>query len=94
MADSLKLQKQDESLATEWPGRKPEDGRLSHGMNMWEAEHLVRAVTHPYSGAFYKEEGKKVIVWSATVSETPAEKNFYLKDGYLNLVEFEEEQDD
>lgn len=94
MADSLKLQKQDESLATEWPGRKPEDGRLSHGMNMLEAERLVRAVTHPYPGAFYEEEGKKVIVWSASVSETPAEKNFYLKDGYLNLVEYEEERDD
>lgn len=93
MEDSIKLQKQDESLATEWPGRTPEDGRLSHEMSMWEAERLVRAVTHPYPGAFYEEEGKKVIVWSATVSEAPAEKNFYLKDGYLNLVEFEEERD-
>lgn len=93
MGDSLKLRKQDESLATEWPGRTPEDGRLSHGMSMQEAGRLVRAVTRPYPGAFYEEDGKKVIVWSATVSETPAKKSFYLEDGYLNPIEYEEERD-
>ena len=89
--DSLTVTKQDECVATEWPGRKPEDGKLSHDMTMEEADRLVRAVTHPYPGAFFEEDEKKIIVWSATVSRNPLGRAYELKDGYLNLVDFSEE---
>ena len=51
--NNITLTKQNESEATEWPGRKPEDGEIFSSMTMDEADKLVRAVTHPYPGAFY-----------------------------------------
>jgi methionyl-tRNA formyltransferase len=87
--DNLTLKKQDDTLATIWEGRKPEDGELNGNMTIDEAERLVRAVTHPYPGAFYYEKEKKVTVWSAEVSDHPQENNLKLKDGYLNFLEYE-----
>lgn len=87
----IALRKQDEEAATIWEGRKPEDGEITRDMTMGEADRLVRAVTHPYPGAFYYKEGKKITVWSAEVSEYPQENSFRLKDGYLNLLEYEME---
>lgn len=89
ITDDLVMSKQDEALATVWVGRKPEDGVLCGDMTMEEADRLVRAVTHPYPGAYYYEDNKKVTVWSADVSETPQKNNFKLRDGYLNLKEYE-----
>ncbi|MGO4927772.1 formyltransferase family protein, partial [Fundicoccus sp. Sow4_F4] len=43
--DRVVLTMQDESKATEWTGRKPEDGELLSSMTMDEADKLVRAVT-------------------------------------------------
>lgn len=89
MDDNLVFRKQDENLATIWEGRKPEDGKITENMTMKEAECLVRAVTHPYPGAFFIEKKEKVIVWSAETSETFQENSFRLKDGYLNPLEYE-----
>ena len=46
--DTLVMTKQDDDTATEWPARRPEDGRLKADMTVAFAERLVRAVTHPY----------------------------------------------
>jgi methionyl-tRNA formyltransferase len=46
-------------------GRKPEDGRIDWSKDAIGIYNLVRAVTHPYPGAFTSFEGKKVLVWSA-----------------------------
>jgi methionyl-tRNA formyltransferase len=46
-------------------GRKPEDGRIDWSKNAIGIYNLVRAVTHPYPGAFTCFEGKKVLVWRA-----------------------------
>lgn len=87
--DDVTLTKQDDSRATEWPGRKPEDGELLDTMTMDEADKLVRAVTHPYPGAFYKDRDKTIRIWSAKVD---AEKGkIKLSDGYLTPVEYEVE---
>jgi len=81
------LTKQNEEEATVWPGRKPKDGEIFDSMTMDEADRLVRAVTHPYPGAFYIEDGKKYIIWKADFS---AEKGmFKIKDGYINPVDYE-----
>jgi methionyl-tRNA formyltransferase len=58
------LQKQDESKATYWEARTPDDGEIKTSMSPEEVDRLVRATTHPYPGAFYyDDEGNKVIVW-------------------------------
>lgn len=85
--DRVVLTKQDESIATEWPGRKPEDGELFNSMTIDEADKLVRAVTHPYPGAFYKDGNKVIKIWSAKVD--PYKGEIKLSDGYITPVYYE-----
>lgn len=87
--NTVELKKQDDSIATEWPGRKPADGEIFESMTMQEAERLVRAVTHPYPGAFYIKNGKKVIIWKAKVQSEQQETGIRLKDGYLIPIEYD-----
>jgi len=81
------LTKQDESMATEWSGRNPEDGEVLSSMTMNDADKLVRAVTHPYPGAFYKDENKVIRIWSAKVDQSKGE--IKLSDGYLTPIDYE-----
>lgn len=85
--DRVILAKQDESKATEWPGRKPEDGELLSSMTMDEADKLIRAVTNPYPGTFYKDGDKVVRIWSAKVD--PNKGEIKLSDGYLTPIDYE-----
>ena len=57
--------KQDESQATYFGGRKPEDGKIDWTQSAEAIYNLVRAVTHPYPGAFTELNGKKLLVWWA-----------------------------
>lgn len=85
--DRVILTKQDESNATEWVGRKPEDGELLSLMTMDEADKLVRAVTHPYPGAFYRDGDREIKIWSARVD--PNEGKIKLIDGCLTPIVYE-----
>ena len=86
--DQVMLTKQDESKATEWPGRRPEDGEILPTMRMAEAERLVRAVTHPYPGAFYKlDNGETIRVWKAKTNLLFGK--ITVSDGHLELIDFE-----
>ncbi|ABM00452.1 formyltransferase family protein [Shewanella amazonensis] len=90
MADDLVLKEQDESLATEWPGRKPEDGLIDLTGSVFDAHRMVRALTRPYPGAFYFVDGIKVVVWKAVISKSRLSDrtiNFY--DGQLQILEYE-----
>lgn len=87
--NTIQLRKQDENAATEWPGRKPKDGEITAEMTMEEAERLVRAVTHPYPGAFYCFGRDKIIIWKAEVKKDAAEGGLKLADGYLLPQEYE-----
>ncbi len=89
MEDELNLREQDNSLATEWAGRSPEDGKIDLNGSVYAAERLVRAVTRPYPGAFFYREGEKVVVWKAQVTESPSVNALRFKDGWLELIEFE-----
>lgn len=64
LSGNLKLEPQDESKATHWPGRKPADGKLSADMTVAEADRLVRAITHPYPGAFLDRGEDRLVIWS------------------------------
>ncbi len=57
---------QDHARATTFGGRRPEDGRLAWQRPARELANLVRAVTHPYPGAFTTWAGRKLLVWSAS----------------------------
>ncbi len=57
--------KQDESMATIFGGRKPEDGRIDWTQSAEAVYNLIRAVTHPYPGAFTDAGGKRLIIWRA-----------------------------
>jgi methionyl-tRNA formyltransferase len=65
--DTLRGIRQDETTATYWEGRKPEDGELSLQMTCEEADRLIRATTRPYPGAFIYLNGIKYIIWSGRV---------------------------
>lgn len=56
---------QDESLATKFGRRRPEDGRIDWNKTAVEIYNLVRAVTHPFPGAFTERNGKKLYIWKA-----------------------------
>jgi methionyl-tRNA formyltransferase len=60
---------QDGSKATRYRKRKPEDGRLEFD---WDAEKLgryVRALTHPYPGAFFESGAARMFIWNAVPNE-------------------------
>lgn len=56
---------QDESQASYFGGRKPEDGRIRWSRSAVSIYDLIRAVTHPYPGAFTDAAGKRLFVWWA-----------------------------
>ena len=54
---------QDESQASRFGRRRPEDGRIDLSRPREEVHDLVRAVTHPFPGAFTDVFGGKTFVW-------------------------------
>ncbi|MHB1389950.1 MAG: formyltransferase family protein [Thermoleophilia bacterium] len=83
---------QDDTLATEWPARQPEDGEIDLDGSAEEAERLVRSVTHPYPGAFIETEYKRYIIWSARVVDSPSDGLYFrFGDTYLECVEWDEQ---
>ena len=53
--------------ATYFGGRKPADGEIDWSKRATEIRNLVRAVTHPYPGAFTHSGDRSLLVWKATV---------------------------
>ncbi|MCP4974597.1 MAG: methionyl-tRNA formyltransferase [Maribacter sp.] len=91
---SVQLMEQNDGLATEWPERKPEDGQIDLTGSVYDAECLIRAVTRPYPGAYLMQNDKKLIIWSAAVSDVlpdgiEGQDFLYFKNGYLILLEVE-----
>ncbi|MEG2019029.1 MAG: formyltransferase [Synergistaceae bacterium] len=56
---------QDESEATKFGRRRPEDGIIDWNKSAREIYNLVRGVTHPFPGAFTEWNGKKYFIWKA-----------------------------
>jgi methionyl-tRNA formyltransferase len=65
LAGSATETPQDESAATYFGGRKPEDGRIDWIRSSAEIFNLIRAVTDPYPGAFSDHGGARLMVWWA-----------------------------
>lgn len=65
---------QDDSLATEWPGRTPADGQLHpETMTVADIDRMVRALTHPYPGAFLPRDSETLRIWSGSTNRPQAE---------------------
>lgn len=58
---------QDQSAATLFPQRSPQDGRIDWSWDAPRIDRFIRAQTHPYPGAFTDIAGKRVRIWSAHV---------------------------
>ena len=54
---------QDHAGASYFGGRRPEDGHIQWTRPAKEIYNLVRAVTHPYPGAFTFLNGRKLFIW-------------------------------
>ncbi len=62
---------QDLSRGSYFGRRRPEDGRIDWRWPARRIFNLVRAVTHPYPGAFCSFGGRKLLIWeSAIAAET------------------------
>jgi methionyl-tRNA formyltransferase len=67
---------QDDAAATRFGRRTPEDGRIDWTRSAKEVHDLVRAVTHPYPGAFTDVFGGKTFVWRSRVPGLAAHDTF------------------
>ena len=60
---------QDDSSATYYKRRRPEDGLFDFTMKAKQAHDFIRAQTHPYPGAFFMEKGRPVKVYLSSLTE-------------------------
>jgi methionyl-tRNA formyltransferase len=67
---------QDEAAATTFGRRRPEDGRIEWSRPSREIHDLVRAVTHPFPGAFTDLFGARTYVWRTRLPGLGAHDNF------------------
>ena len=65
LAGTARERPQDESQATYFGGRKPEDGRVNWTQTSGQIFNLIRAVTDPYPGAFSDVGPARLMVWWA-----------------------------
>ncbi len=66
-AGTVKRIPQDKTKGRLYRKRRPEDGLIDwQNMSLTQINNFVRALTKPYPGAFYYQNGKKIIVWRVT----------------------------
>ena len=63
---------QDHARATVVGRRRAEDGRISWTWPAARIANMIRAVTHPYPGAFVGDGEARLYLWEGTAAETPA----------------------
>jgi methionyl-tRNA formyltransferase len=61
---------QDSSLASYYGRRTPADGEIDWNRPAKRIYDLVRAVTHPYPGAFTWHQGRRLFIWWARVADS------------------------
>lgn len=74
-AGYLPRRKQDSSRATVMPKRRPEDGLIDWSRSARQVYNWVRALTHPYPGAFsYIPDGglRKILIWKVGLCAEPS----------------------
>ena len=78
LAGNVRETPQDESQATYFRGRTPEDGRINWTQTSAQLFNLIRAVTAPYPGAFTGIGGARLTIWWAE-TDSPAIRQLALQ---------------
>ena len=60
---------QDAARATSVPRRRPEDGRIEWTWPAARIFNMIRAVAHPYPGAFVGDGPARLHLWAASIPE-------------------------
>ena len=105
LAGKAPRRRQDESLAEYFSGRSAEDGRIDWRNSSRDIFNLVRAVTHPYPGAFTEFGSRKFFVWwGKSVQCEPAARpgevisvaplRIAAGNGYLEVTEWQWQGDE
>jgi methionyl-tRNA formyltransferase len=71
-AGTFVRRRQDETLATRYRKRRPEDGKLDPSWDARKALAFVRALTHPYPGAFVEGNAGGLFIWRACIGASAA----------------------
>ncbi len=61
-----------EGASSYFGGRRPEDGLIDWTKSAMSIYNLIRAVTHPYPGAYTFFRGRKLFIWKAVPLEETA----------------------
>lgn len=61
---------QDHARATSFGRRRPEDGRVAWGWPASRIANMIRAVTHPFPGAFVGDGAGRLYLWGGRVAST------------------------
>ncbi len=71
--------KQDDSKASYYPKRNPDDGEFNWNQKPERIYNLIRGLVKPWPGAFYYENGKKHIIdWYIPYDEVVKKRNLFL----------------
>jgi methionyl-tRNA formyltransferase len=62
---------QEHDQASYFGGRRPEDGKIDWGQPATAIYNLMRAVTHPYPGAFSMLAGRRLYIWNGRALAAP-----------------------
>ncbi len=65
----LNIMEQDDSLATEFGIRKPEDGLIDWSNSAYEIDRLIKAASTPHPGAFTYLESKQIAVLTSRIEK-------------------------
>jgi len=83
LAGTAARKPQDNAAATKFGRRRREDGEIDWSRNAADIHNLVRAVTHPYPGAFAKFGRSTLTIWRT--ARAPAGTNGATKRGSIHV---------
>lgn len=73
LSGNPRLTPQDESKASYFRKRTPEDGRIDFTKTAREVFNLIRGVSKPFPGAFFDRDDKRTVIWRAKIGEDTAD---------------------
>lgn len=67
LAGTARRTPQDHTCATVFPRRRPEDGRVEWSWPATRIVNMIRAVTHPFPGAFVGDGQERIFLWAGSI---------------------------
>jgi len=69
LAGTAPRRPQDHARATVFGRRRPEDGRVAWTWPAARIANMIRAVSHPYPGAFVGDAGARLMLWDGAIGD-------------------------